>query len=95
MWLDICSLYEILACRAELYDDLPAEEAVSRFTSFGGSMRLVLADRSYESSTIARKMTARDAEELLELRYASVSSKDISHKVIHIRVRQGVSIPWG
>ena len=90
LYLDICSLEEILACRAELYSDVTTEEAIARFTSFGGSMRLVLADRSFSFSTIENKMTAKDAEELLELRYASVN-KDISHKVIQIRVRQSLS----
>ena len=88
MWLDICSLDEILACRAELYSGVTVEETVARFTSFGGSMRLVLAARSYDFSTIVRKMTASDAEQLLELRYANVS-KGISHKVIMIRVSHG------
>ncbi len=89
LWLDICSLDEVLVCRAELYSDMNVGEAVARFiTSFGCSMRLVLAARSYGFSTIVRKMTVNDAEQLLELHYANIS-KGIRDKVVMIRVSHG------
>ena len=85
--MDVWSLPEIQECRAELHSDMTADEATARFISFGGSVRLVLADRNYTFAKLEQRVSPEHAEPLMHLRLAGLGD-DISHKLVHIRVRQ-------
>lgn len=86
LWMDIWSLAEILECRAELFSEMTAKEATTRFTSFGGSVRLVLANHQYKYAYIERCVTHVDAEQLLQLHLEGLSG-GVSDALVHIRVR--------
>lgn len=87
LWLDVWSWNEILACQARLYPNMMAADLVHRFTCFGGSVRYVLVNTEYSfENDLVPRMSSAKVEPLLRLDLAGLED-DISHKLMHIRVR--------
>ena len=89
--LDIWSWRELLACQARLYPSMSSADLVHRYTCFGGSVRYVLvkSEYSFENDLVPRVSFAK-VEPLLRLDLACLDD-DISHMLMHIRVR---CLPW-
>ena len=87
LWLDIWSWRELLACKARLYPSMSSTDLVNRYTCFGGSVRYVLfnSEYSFENDLVPR-VSSTQVEPLMRLDLAGLDD-EISHKLMHIRVR--------
>jgi hypothetical protein len=76
---------EVEKARARLYPHVTVTQAAERYVSFGGCVRLVLADHLTSWEEVSKQFGAKHVEQLSDLHLVGFSS-DISHSLIHIRV---------
>ena len=85
--MDIWSWEEIQACHAQLYKQLDISTVSNRFTCFGGSVRFVLGKPEYSFEEDLRpQVSSSELDPLMRLDLAGMTD-ELSHKLVHIRVR--------
>ena len=87
IWMDIWSWDEIAACHARLHQALAPSIVIERYTCFGGSVRYVLGKPEYSfEKDLKPLVSSAEVDPLMRLDLAGLND-DISHKLVHIRVR--------